>query len=160
MVDVMRKVGVVVNLETQRGGRKIFCRKRMIRGGGVRADSFLYDRARRVDAARVVLDGYIRELADQMGRGCSENLKRHLECCARFHQYSFGNLVLALSQCPTMTRIAGIKTWNRLGRRVRAGQRGIMILAPIRIVRQQDKKCNQADGSDLSDSGAHSFMVF
>src|SRR5260370_37092606 len=50
---------------------------------------------------------------------------------ARFHKYSFGNIMLLASQKPTATRVAGIRTWNSLGRFVKRGEKGILILAPM-----------------------------
>jgi antirestriction protein ArdC len=53
-----------------------------------------------------------------------------LNVAACFHRYSLSNVLLILTQRPDATRVAGIRTWNRLGRRVRKGERGIAILAP------------------------------
>ena len=53
-----------------------------------------------------------------------------LECTARFHNYSFRNVFLIMSQMPGATRVAGYKTWQALGRQVRKGESGIRILAP------------------------------
>ena len=97
-------------------------------------------RTEKVHQARDSLDAHLKELAAQMEQGRSENMVRYLEACAQFHAYSFGNLMLALAQCPQMTRIAGIRTWNKLGRHVRAGEKGIMILAPIEVTRKAKDK--------------------
>src|SRR5205807_6176220 len=51
---------------------------------------------------------------------------------AAFHDYSFGNLCLIVSQRPEATRVAGYQAWRKLGRQVRKGERGIRILAPCR----------------------------
>jgi hypothetical protein len=53
-----------------------------------------------------------------------------LAASAQFHRYSFANQLLIYLARPDATRVAGIRTWNRLGRRVRKGERGIPILAP------------------------------
>ena len=45
--------------------------------------------------------------------------------------YSFRNQCLIAAQCPTATRVAGYQAWRRLGRWVRRGETGIVILAPI-----------------------------
>ncbi|MGH2752360.1 MAG: ArdC family protein, partial [Actinomycetota bacterium] len=56
-----------------------------------------------------------------------------LEVSARFHNYSSGNnQLLIYLQCPEATRVAGYRAWQRLGRQVRKGSRGIRILAPCR----------------------------
>lgn len=91
------------------------------------------DRPQSVRHLRTLLRGYVENLAEQMRQGRSKNLLRYLEFASRFHHYSFGNILLALHQFPNLTRMAGLRQWNRLGRRVRAGQKGIMILAPMTV---------------------------
>jgi hypothetical protein len=47
-------------------------------------------------------------------------------------------------QMPTATRVAGFWTWKNLGRSVKAGQKGIRILAPIiGVRRKQDAEANE-----------------
>jgi N-terminal domain of anti-restriction factor ArdC len=58
-------------------------------------------------------------------------LTQYLNAMARFHTYSFGNIMLIARQKPTATRVAGIRTWNSLGRFVKRGEKGILILAPM-----------------------------
>jgi hypothetical protein len=48
-----------------------------------------------------------------------------------FHSYSWGNCALIAMQRPDATRVAGYRTWQKLGRQVRKGERGIRILAPM-----------------------------
>jgi hypothetical protein len=50
---------------------------------------------------------------------------------ARFHNYSFGNIMLFARQKPQATNVAGIRTWNSLGRFVKRGEKGILILPPM-----------------------------
>jgi hypothetical protein len=49
----------------------------------------------------------------------------------RCESASFRNQCLIAAQCPTATRVAGYQAWRRLGRWVRRGETGIVILAPI-----------------------------
>ena len=42
------------------------------------------------------------------------------------------NVLLILTQAPWATQVAGYRTWQQLGRQVRAGEKGIAILAPCR----------------------------
>ena len=56
-----------------------------------------------------------------------------LRARAAFHEYSFANVCLIVSQRPDASRVAGYKTWQKLGRQVRKGEHGIRILAPCRI---------------------------
>lgn len=55
---------------------------------------------------------------------------RFLAVAARFHSYSPNNVWLILIQRPDATRVAGYRTWQRLGRQVNKGAKGIAILAP------------------------------
>ena len=70
-------------------------------------------------------------LVEALEKGQSEVLSEYLNAMARFHQYSFGNIMLIARQRPTATRVAGIRTWNLLGRFVKRGEKGILILAPM-----------------------------
>ena len=72
----------------------------------------------------------------------SETFKAYLEVQARFHKYSWHNSMLILSQRPDATRIAGFRAWQKLGRHVCKGERGIMIFAP----RPYHKEVERDDG--------------
>lgn len=63
--------------------------------------------------------------------GQSDVLTQYLNAMARFHNYSFGNIMLIARQKPQATSVAGIRTWNSLGRFVKRGEKGILILAPM-----------------------------
>src|SRR5258706_2258360 len=62
----------------------------------------------------------------------SETFRSYLDAQARFHSYSFGNVLLILSQKPDAVRVAGYQTWKSLGRQVRRGEKGIRIIVPMR----------------------------
>src|SRR5712692_7799115 len=78
--------------------------------------------------------------------GESEVLTQYLAAIARFHTYSFGNVMLIARQKPEATNVAGIRTWNSLGRFVKRGEKGILILAPM--VGKNLKKNQEAEQSD------------
>jgi hypothetical protein len=59
-----------------------------------------------------------------------EDWARFLSVAARFHSYSTNNVWLILAQRPDATRVAGYRSWQRLGRQVNKGAKGIAILAP------------------------------
>lgn len=71
----------------------------------------------------------------------SEDWTRWLQTASRFHNYSFGNVLLIGAQRPDATRVAGYRTWQALGRQVRKGETGIRILAP------RTGKCHGCSGS-------------
>ena len=73
----------------------------------------------------------IDQLAAALDAGESDRLRAYLASMARFHQYSLGNVLLIHMQFPKACRIAGYRTWQRLGRQVQRGAKAIQILAPV-----------------------------
>ena len=73
----------------------------------------------------------IEQLMEALNAGHSEALSTYLAAMAKFRAYSFLNVLLILKACPNAKHVAGYKTWQSLGRQVRQGEKGIMILAPI-----------------------------
>ena len=89
-------------------------------------------------------------LIQQVEAGKSETLAAYLTAMARFHNYSFGNIVAIARQRPTATRVAGFGTWKEMGRFVKHGEKGIQILAPMIGYRRRNAEAAQntdADGS-------------
>jgi len=70
-------------------------------------------------------------LLQQLEAGKSETLTDYLAAMARFHSYSFGNILSIARQRPSATRVAGFYAWKELGRFVKRGEKGIQILAPM-----------------------------
>ena len=59
-----------------------------------------------------------------------EDWLKFLSFQAQFYNYSFGNAMLIFSQNPNATFVKGFKAWNKLGRYVKRGSKGLAILAP------------------------------
>src|SRR6185437_13154470 len=78
-----------------------------------------------------LVEASIKVLVHALESGHSEVLSSYLKAMGKFHTYSFGNILLIATQKPTATRVAGIRAWNQLGRRVRKGEKGILIFAPL-----------------------------
>src|SRR6266536_542405 len=76
----------------------------------------------------------------------SETFRAYLTAQARFHQYSWGNVLLIISQCPGATRIAGYKTWQSMGRQVKKGEKAIRLIAPAYYKR---KEKDEQTGEDI-----------
>jgi len=85
-------------------------------------------------------------LVQSLESGQSEVLTQYLGAMARFHTYSFGNVMLIARQKPDATNVAGIRTWNSLGRFVKRGEKGILILAPM--VSKNRRKDENAEAED------------
>jgi antirestriction protein ArdC len=81
--------------------------------------------------AKEVIAANLQHLIEQLEQGKSEALTAYLTAMSRFHNYSFGNILEIARQKPDATHVAGLYTWNQLGRRVKKGEKGIRILAPI-----------------------------
>jgi antirestriction protein ArdC len=90
-------------------------------------------------------------LLQQLEAGKSETLTAYLGAMARFHKYSFGNILAIARQRPTATHVAGFYAWKELGRFVKRGEKGIQILAPM--VGHRRKK-DDADRSQTQDASA------
>jgi len=93
--------------------------------------------------AKEAIAANIQALIEQLEQGHSEGLTAYLTAMGRFHKYSFGNILEIARQRPNATRVAGLYAWNQLGRKVRKGERGIRILAPVIGVRR--KKDSEAE---------------
>ena len=78
-----------------------------------------------------IIAANVESLIEQLEAGHSDALTAYLDAMSRFHNYSFGNILEIARQKPTATRVAGLYAWNQLGRKVKKGERGIRILAPI-----------------------------
>lgn len=86
----------------------------------------------------------IKLLIEQLEAGHSEALTSYLTAMSRFHSYSFSNVLEIARQMPSATRVAGFWTWKNMGRSVKAGQKGIRILAPIvGVRRKKDEEANK-----------------
>jgi antirestriction protein ArdC len=80
----------------------------------------------------------LRQLGEQVASlTSSERWQAWLEVAARFHDYSVNNQLLILAQRPDASRVAGYRTWQKLGRQVRKGEKGISIFAPM-VLRSKD----------------------
>ena len=102
----------------------------------------------KVEQAKQIVSAAIEQLSQALQRGHSETLRNYLTAIGRFHRYSLRNVVLIASQKPTATHVAGFHTWHKLGRFVKKGEKGILILAPI--VRPKSVEQNETDESSTA----------
>jgi antirestriction protein ArdC len=93
--------------------------------------------------AKEVIAANVQLLIEQLEAGHSEGLTAYLTAMGRFHSYSFGNILEIARQKPDASRVAGLYAWNKLGRKVKKGERGIRILAPVIGIRR--KKDEEAE---------------
>jgi antirestriction protein ArdC len=94
--------------------------------------------------AKEMIAANVKSLIEQLEAGHSDALTAYLNAMSRFHSYSFGNVLEIARQRPTATKVAGVYAWNQLGRRVKKGEKGIRILAPIiGIKRKKDEEAEK-----------------
>lgn len=82
----------------------------------------------------------------------SDNFRKYLSCCSKFHSYSLNNTLLILAQKPDATLVAGYNAWQHsFNRHVDKGERGLIILAPVtsKITQLMDKA--DEDGNPILD---------
>ncbi len=85
----------------------------------------------KIRSVRQMIRAGVELLAHDIETGHPEVLTECLKAMAHFHFLSFGNCLLIATQRPQARRVEGFKAWNEFGRRVRQGEKGIMIFAPI-----------------------------
>lgn len=98
------------------------------------------------EQAKKLVNEATEKLAKALEAGQSDALKAVLAAAARFHRYSFRNIMLIASQRPDATNVAGFNAWRKLGRFVKKGEKGILIIAPAPFRRQAD--ATTADGEE------------
>ena len=101
------------------------------------------------------------KLTEALEKGTSDQFKAYLAAMAKFRRYSWGNVLLIMSQRRDAKHVAGYRTWLKLGRQVRQGEKGIRILAPIvyRRRRADNDKAEETDEQTVAFKAAHVFDV-
>lgn len=92
----------------------------------------------KAEQAKKLADQALKDLEASLQAGKSEALTNYLATLARFHHYSFGNVMLIAMQKPDATHVAGYRTWQKIGRFVKKGEKGIVIIAPM-VLRKKDE---------------------
>ena len=112
----------------------------------------------KTQSTQELVNASIQVLIDALESGHSEVLTSYLKAMAKFRNYSFGNILLIATQKPNATHVAGIRSWNLLGRRVRRGEKGIMIFAPM--LGRTRKESQQTDAKDADSQVSVSLVGF
>ena len=109
----------------------------------------------KADHAKRVSRQAFNELVAAVEAGKSQKLIEYLKAMGRFHNYSLGNAILIGFQRPDATRVAGFRTWQRLGRHVKKNEKGIAIMAPIVWRRKVMHTNDEEERQELNNSAAH-----
>jgi len=108
------------------------------------------DKKMKVEQAKQIANNAIEQLRQALEAGHSEKLTQHLAAMARFHRYSLHNVMLIASQKPSATHVAGFQAWHKLGRFVKKGEKGILILAPIIRKKAENNRETEPDESSVA----------
>jgi len=94
----------------------------------------------------------IEKLAAELEMQPSAALQKYLRAMAMasLRRYSINNLLLILSQCPEATKVAGVHAWQRMGRHIKKGAKGIAILAPM-VMRKKMVVVTGPDEDDITE---------
>ncbi len=82
-----------------------------------------------------VSEDKIKEYTDKLDQGLQTLVQgpefaNYLRTMAQFHNYSANNSLLIMIQKQDATQVASYTTWEKLGRNVKKGEKGIRIIAP------------------------------
>jgi antirestriction protein ArdC len=75
----------------------------------------------------------------------SEQFKAYLKAMSLFHSYSFANCLLIAMQKPDASNVAGYRTWQKLKRQVKKGEKGISIFAPMKMKQKNEEAKDEVD---------------
>jgi antirestriction protein ArdC len=109
---------------------------------------------------QAIIAANVQHLIAQLEAGHSEVLTQYLTTMARFHKYSLGNVLLIAIQKPEASNVAGIYTWNQLGRRVKKGEKGIMIFAPMIAKHRRQKSSEEGEESESKSTAGPALVGF
>ena len=113
---------------------------------GIASNTASGNENRKPATAQQLVRENVQHLIEQLEAGHSEALTVYLNAMVHFHNYSFGNVLAIARQKPQATNVAGMWTWNQLGRRVKRGEKGIAILAPM-IAANRKRETQSGDES-------------
>ena len=113
------------------------------------------DRQARLDAARAVLARGLAGVRDDPAA-----LRAYLAFRARFRDYSARNTLLIFLQRPSARHCMGFRAWTQHGRRVRKGERGITVLAPLLRRPTADEVAAGHDPEDRVPAGFRTTTTF
>lgn len=110
-------------------------------------------RQERLNAAHDTLMEQVETLTTDEGWRAMLNARTWL------HRYSLGNLLMIMAQNAHASDVRPMKEWNKVGRRVRRGERGLRIFAPLRYRVRDDNDEPVTDGDGNPRYRARGFTV-
>ena len=109
----------------------------------------------------------VKSIVDKLETGVQEiftsgKFQEYLSFLAKFHDYSFGNVILIAMQKPDASLVAGYGDWLKKHHRyVKKHEKGIKILAPIISKKRKDKdaETDAKDGQQTDDKDENQKVV-
>ncbi len=81
----------------------------------------------------------------------NEDWLQFLAFQSKFYHYSFRNTMLIYAQNPEASYVKGFKAWNKLGRYVKKGSKGLAILAPCFTKVEEKESESQEKSADKTE---------
>lgn len=81
----------------------------------------------------------------------SDRYKELLDNMANFHEYSVNNSIGIMIQKPDATLVAPYTKWQKLNRQVKKGEKGIVILCPVKYKKMTEETKLDAKGKPVLD---------
>lgn len=85
----------------------------------------------------------------------SERYKEILDNMAKFHEYSVNNSIGIMIQKPDATLVAPYTKWQRLNRQVKKGEKGIVILCPVKYKKMVEQTESDEEGNPILDKDGY-----
>ena len=105
------------------------------------------ERKKEVDEFGKMLQSGIKEYIE------SDRYKEILDNMAKFHEYSVNNSIGIMIQKPDATLVAPYTKWQRLNRQVKKGEKGIVILCPVKYKKMIEKTKLDETGKPVLEIG-------
>lgn len=103
------------------------------------------ERKKEVDEFGKMLQSGIKEYIE------SDRYKELLDNMANFHDYSVNNSIGIILQKPDATLVAPYTKWQRLNRQVKKGEKGIVILCPVKYKKMTEETKLDEKGNPVLD---------
>lgn len=85
----------------------------------------------------------------------SDRYKELLNNMAKFHEYSVNNSIGIMLQKPDATLVAPYTKWQKLNRQVKKGEKGIVILCPVKYKRMTEETKLDEKGNPVLDKDGY-----
>ena len=107
------------------------------------------ERKKEVEVFGKMLQSGIKEYID------SDRYKELLDNMSKFHEYSVNNSIGIILQKPDATLVAPYTKWQKLNRQVKKGEKGIVILCPVKYKKMVEQTKSDEQGNPILDKDGY-----